>query len=75
MSTVLDVVTAIEAVAVEVLDAAGLDELGKLLNAATKLAEDVAAAIKAKQPNLKAEVEAADLTADVVEDEKFGSKG
>ena len=74
MSTALDIVGVIETITADVLSAAGLDELGKLLLAGTKLVEDVAAEIKAKQPDLRAEVEAANLAADVVEDAKFGMK-
>ena len=74
MSTALDIVGVIETITADVLSAAGLDELGKLLLAGTKLVEDVAAEIKAKQPDLHAEVEAANLAADVVEDAKFGVK-
>ena len=74
MSTALDIVGVIETITADVLSAAGLDELGKLLLAGTKLVEDVAAEIKAKQPDLRAEVEAANLAADVVEDAKFGVK-
>lgn len=71
MSTAGDVIKVLESITAEVLAAEGLDSLGSLLNSASRLVQDVADAIKAKQPDLKAEVAAADLVADVVEAEKF----
>ena len=71
MSTVTDVITILETVTGDVLQAMQQTELASLLQAAEKLAGDVAAAIQARTPNLPVEVATADITADIVEDQKF----
>lgn len=71
MSTATDVIAILETVTNDVLQVMGQTELAKLLQAAEKLAADVAAMVQARTPNLPVEVAAADIVADLAEDAKF----
>lgn len=74
MSLADDVIAVLQSVTPEALAALGLTELQPLLGAIDKLAGDVVAAIEQHGPALAAEVDAADVSADIVENQKFGQK-
>jgi len=71
VSTATDIIGLIETVTTDVLDAMGQTELAALLQAAEKLVLDVTVSMQQKTINLPVQVAAADIAADVAEDQKF----